>query len=262
MIIADIGVNHGGKREMMERMIIKAAETGIDVAKFQSFRADKLRKDFPDYNNLYQFYKAHELSEDDHWFIKTLCNVCNIGFLTTVFDLETVDFIKELGLKEVKISSPDCNNWALLAKCFDNFEHVYISTGAHFRQEISQLQVFLMEDNKRKRATVMHCVSNYPTELSHANMRRLVHLQTMFPKVGYSDHTIGTAAARHAISLGVNVIEKHFTLDNSMDGPDHICSGTPQDFAAILSWQKVVSEMNERTEMIDGRSRIHIGKWV
>lgn len=259
LIVADIGVNHGGKRELMLQMVEQAAQAGVDIVKFQSYRADKLRKDWPDYDKTYRFLKEHELSESDHRFLMRHCKRHKVEFLTTVFDLETVDYLKELGLKRIKIASPDCNNWQLIGKCLDNFEQLIISTGMHTLDEAKQLTKYLQHDMER--VTVLHCVSLYPTPLHQANMTRILDLFKMFPSVGYSDHTIGTAAAALAMSWGVECLEKHFTLDTNLPGPDHILSATPQDFMELVAWRKKFRKMLVSNTWDDESMRIHINKW-
>lgn len=260
-IIADACANHCGERRMMDEMIQKAALAGVDVIKFQSFKADKLRKDWPDYENAYAYYKKHELSEDDHHWLIQQCKIYGIEFLTTVFDLETVDFLAGLGLDRVKIASSDCNNWPLIDKCLDRFEHVIISTGMHSSTEIRQLAGFL--GSRLEKVTVMHCVSLYPTPPDRVNMMRVAWLMQMFPSVGFSDHTLGTDAGKLAISLGVACVEKHFSLDRTFPGNDQAMSATIDEFVELVDWRDKIQMMMFCPENLpDGEARRYIGKWA
>ena len=261
-LISDCCANHCGERRMMNEMIQKAALAGVDVIKFQSFKPDKLRKDWPDYENAYAYYKKHELSEDDHYWLIQQCETYGIEFLTTVFDLETVDFLAGLGLDRVKIASPDCNNWPLIDKCLDKFEHVIISTGMHSQAEIVDLANYLASKNAMSRVTAMHCVSLYPTPPDKVNMLRLGWMMRLFHSVGFSDHTIGTEAAKLAISLGAACVERHFTLDRRLPGKDQMLSAEVDDFSELVEWRDMVQMlMYSPDEFPDEHMRTYVGRW-
>jgi len=259
ILIADIGANHCGDRKLMEKMVKTAAKIGIDVCKFQSWRADKLRKDWPDYENAYKYYKERELSEDDHVFLMETCEKHGIEFLTTVFDLDTVDFLASLGLRRIKIASPDANSWRLIDKCMVNFDHVIISLGMHTPEEVGQLAEFL--GDRRDRVTVMHCVSLYPTPPDKLNMIRLAALMQVFPSVGFSDHTLGTDAGKLALCLGVSALEKHFTLDRHLPGKDQEMSALPREFKELVEWREKVRQMMYNPGNHDLGARKYIGRW-
>lgn len=232
MLIGDICNNHCGSRAILEAMVKALSGAGVDIAKVQSYRADKLRKDYPDYEKEYSYYKTHELSEDDHRFFIEICEKYKIQPLTTVFDMETVDFLAgELGLKQVKIASPDANNWALIDRCLEKFEKVIISAGLHTQQEIRSLQSYVGGKN----VAILHCVSKYPTDMQSVNMRQLMD--------GFSDHTTGLDAAKLAISLGAEYVERHFTLSRHLPGKDHHISSTPEEFAELVTWRDNVKTM-------------------
>ena len=237
-VIADCCANHMGDRRIMEAMIKAAAGAGVDIVKFQSFRAEKLRKDWPDYENAYQYYKRHELFESDHHFLMAKCRENNIEFLTTVFDLETVDFLAGLGLKQVKIASPDCNNWALVDKCLEKFDRVFISTGMHTKKEIHNLfNHAIMTNCKYKRdLLLLQCVSLYPAPIEEINFDF-----DFFG--GFSDHTLGTDAAKLAIALGADYVEKHLTLNRNLPGNDQAMSATTEEFREICEWRDKVKIM-------------------
>jgi len=242
-ILADCCCNHMGDRRIMEAMIKAAAGAGVDIVKFQSFRADKLRKDWPDYENAYQYYKRHELSESNHHFLMEKCKENNIEFLTTVFDLETVDFLAGLGLKQVKIASPDANNWPLIDKCLEKFDRVFISTGMHTDADIGLLKKHIRYDiqayNPDNKVVLFHCISAYPTSLDKVNMECL----RTYMLNGFSDHTLGTDAAKLAIALGADYIEKHLTLNRTLPGNDQAMSATVEEFREICEWRDKVKVM-------------------
>jgi len=247
-IISDCCANHMGDRRIMEAMIKAASGAGVDIVKFQSFRADKLRKDWPDYENAYQYYKRHELSESDHCFLMEKCKENGIEFLTTVFDLETVDFLAGLGLKQVKIASPDCNNWELIDKCLEKFDRIIISTGLHTPEEIFSLKRYLGKVHVTdKRVAILYCVSLYPTDLGQVKMLTMKHAMTgpydSWTEHGYSDHTLGTDAAKLAIALGADYVEKHFTLNRNLPGKDQAISATVEEFREICEWRDKVKVM-------------------
>lgn len=240
-----------GDRRIMEAMIKAAASVGVDIIKFQSFKADKLRKDWPDYENAYRYYRQHELSESDHKFIMLKCHENDIEFLTTVFSLETVDFLAdELGLKQVKIASPDANNWELIDKCLEKFEKVFISAGMHKIKEIADLARYInlkTPREERSKATVFHCVSLYPVRPERVDMAMLKIIEKMFGGNGFSDHTITLDASKLAISLGADYIERHFTLSRWLPGNDQHISSTPEEFAELAAWRDKVDVMTGKS---------------
>lgn len=261
-IIADACCNHNGNQEIMLAMIKCAAGAGVDVIKWQSFRADKLKLNWPDYESEYAYYKQHELSEDDHKFIIEKCESNKIEPLFSVFDLDTVDFLYSLGLERVKIPSPDANSWRLIDKCLDNFAHIIISTGMHKPSEIYELANYLATKKELHRVTAMHCVSLYPTPPDKVNMMRMAWLMNIFDSVGYSDHSIGPEAAKQAISSGAASVEKHFTLDRRMFGKDHKISAEIQEFRELCEWRDLVQMMMYCPDNFpDEAARSYIGKW-
>ena len=240
-IIADICGNFCGSRIILEAMIKAAAGVGIDIVKTQSFRADKLRKDWPDYENAYRYYKQHELSESDHLWLMEKCHENGIDFLTTVFDLETVDFLAGLGLKQVKIASPDMMNWMLIDKCLEKFETIIISTGLHTDEETQTLRRYT---SSRYGVVLLHCISLYPTPLEAVNLTNMSAWVENWPyHAGFSDHTLTLDASKLAISLGADYIERHFTLSRYLPGKDHFFSSTPEEFAELVAWRDKVAVM-------------------
>ena len=262
-IIAEMCNNHCGSMEIAEAMIRAAASAGADACKFQSFRADKLRKDYPDYEKEYAYYKKHELSYEDHVFLMQKCQENGVEFITTVFDLDTVDMLKELGLKTVKIASPDANSWRLIDKCLANFEQVIISTGMHTWDEIDKLRDYCAEKQGETDVTILYCVSEYPTPIGKIRLG-IINRIKIPGKInsGFSDHTEGTQAAKIAIAMGADVIEKHFTLNQCLPGKDQRFAGTYEDFIEITGWRNLVSYLISDNGNLDKTNRAkYQGRW-
>lgn len=264
-IIAEACNNHLGDRRVMEAMIKAAKDVGVDTIKFQSYKTDKLIREWPDYDTSYLYYKQHELSEEDHrWLIKK-CEEHGIGFLTTVFDLDTVDFLADLGLIEVKIASPDANNWELIDKCLNNFEHVIISTGLHSQQEVCDLISYINSRWDHKHVTLLYCVSKYPAPYYNYNLKDMKFLGGRTKNYGLSDHTVGTDVAKLAIAQGAKIIEKHFTLNKYLPGKDQYFAGTVYDFKELVKWRDMVDAVTNAPswELDPGKisNRHYIGRW-
>jgi N,N'-diacetyllegionaminate synthase len=255
-IIAECCANHNGDKKIMRQMVKTAAEAGADVVKFQSFKADKL----VDKTN-YDYYKARELSYKDHENIMGWCAQSHVGFLTTVFDLDTVYELDKLGVKRVKIGSADCNSWKLIDRCLSRFEHVYISTGMHSTEERLELVHKLNQWNV-KHVTLMHCVSLYPCPLDKLNLINLGFLHSLWSSIGLSDHSQGTDAAKFVVASGIECLEKHFTLDPNMEGKDQRFAMTPFELKEICDWRDTVRTMMcGEDQHPDFQSRAYIGKW-
>lgn len=252
-IIAECCANHNGDPKLMKKMIEVAAEAGADVVKFQSFRADKLT----DKTN-YDYYKKRELSTKDHENIMGWCAQNKVEFMTTVFDLDTVYDLHQLGVGQVKIGSAECNSWKLIERCLKYFDYLYISTGMHTTEEKIELVKRL---NRAKNVTLMHCTSLYPCPLDKLNLINLAFLNGLWPNIGLSDHSQGTDAAKYAVAAGID-LEKHFTLDPSMEGKDQKFAMTPFELKEISDWRNTVRTMMLSEEQYpDFESRHYIGKW-
>lgn len=259
-IVADACSSHNGSRELMEKMIKSASKIGVDLIKFQSFKADNLNKSWPDYENSLAYYKSVELSETDHVFILDKCKKYGIEPLFTAFCLESADYLATLGLDTVKIASPDANNWPLIDKCFANFKQVLISTGLHSQSEIKKLVDKVKPYGNR--VTLLHCVSLYPTPPEKVNLLRIAALMQEVKSVGFSDHSLSLDAAKIAMNLGVSVIERHFTLDRDMPGKDQKISSVPKDFKELVEWRnKVQTMMYCREKEVDSENRRYISRW-
>ena len=197
-IIAEIGANHMGDMRIAEAMVRTAASAGVDIVKFQSWRADKLQKNFPDYAAAFERHERTQISDEDHRALIRLCAECGVEFLTTCFDVERVDFLASLGLKRIKIASPDCESFKLIDKLINAFPHVIISTGMTTDEEV----IRTVEHVRGANVTFMHCVSAYPAPLELSNLKRMEWMRSLGVDVGFSDHSHGYDVAKMAIVMG------------------------------------------------------------
>lgn len=248
IIIAEAGVNHNGDIELAKKLIDVAVEAGVDYVKFQTFKSESLVSKFAkkasyqientkdaDESQL-QMLKKLELSNTQHFELVQYCNNKNISFFSTAFDLESLSFLKELGLNIVKIPSGEITNLPYLRKAAALFKEVIISTGMSSMVEIEEaLDVFLQAGILKNDITIMHCNTEYPTPMSDVNLNAMLAIQKMFGvKVGYSDHTMGIEVPIAAVALGGTMIEKHFTLDRSLPGPDQLASLEPDELKNMV----------------------------
>lgn len=238
-VIADLTSNHLGSLEIMECMIKALAEHGVDIVKTQSWRADKLRTNVKDFDSNFDYYKKHQLSQDDHFKVKQLCDKYGVEMLTTCFDIDNVDFLASLGLKTIKVASPDAASYRMIKALLDKFENLIISTGAAKDEELQETFSIC----KGKNVVFLHCKSIYPCPLEKVDMSRMLYFKELGLRYGYSDHTLGTEAARYAVCLGAEVVEKHFTLNRYLPGRDQAMSTTMEEFAEIVDWTKKVELM-------------------
>ena len=234
-VIAEAGVNHNGDLDTACRMIDAAKECGCDCVKFQTFKTELLvtkyaaKADYQTVNtgsseSQFEMLKKLELSYDDFGKLKDRCDSLGIDFLSTPFDDESVDMLYELGMKSFKMSSGDITNKPLLEHVAKKGKPVILSTGMCTMDEVEEA-VGWIEACGNKDISLLHCTSNYPTPYEDVNMRSMLALKERFPyKVGYSDHTKGIIIPMMAVSMGAEIIEKHFTLDKNMNGPDHKAS--------------------------------------
>lgn len=244
-IIAEAGVNHNGDINIAKKLIEKASEAGCDCIKFQTFNASKLvTKEAPkaEYqikntksnDSQYDMLKKLELKYDDFLELKEYCAKFNIEFLSTPFDEEAVELLEKLNVNKYKVSSGDITNKSLLKFIAKKGKQVIISTGMATLGEVENAVQWIEEEGNNN-IVVLHCTSNYPTPYEEVNMRAMETLKQSFQfPVGYSDHTQGIEIPLLAVSLGATLIEKHFTLDNCMEGPDHKASLEPEELGMMV----------------------------
>ena len=248
LVIAEAGVNHNGDPALGRRLIEVAARAGADLVKFQTFSADRLTTaaaaaaDYQTRNTgsvepQQAMLRRLELSREMHEDLMHHCRDCGIGFFSTAFDCESVDFLAQLGLDRFKIPSGEITNLPYLRHIGRYRKPVILSTGMATMGEIdSALEVLEAAGTGRQQVTVLHCTTEYPAPMAEVNLRAMLTIRdALGVAVGYSDHTQGIEVAIAAVALGATVIEKHFTLDRSLPGPDHRASLEPAELAAMVA---------------------------
>lgn len=247
LIIAEAGVNHNGDLALARRLIEVAAEAGADLVKFQTFSADRLvTRGAPkaDYQiqatgqdeGQHAMLRRLELTRDMHLELMTHCNSQGIGFFSTGFDIESVDLLIGLGQSLFKIPSGEITNLPYLRHIAKQGKEIILSTGMASLVEV-EAAVHAIESagTPRTAITLLHCTTEYPTPMAEVNLRAMITLRETFgTRIGYSDHTPGIEVATAAVALGAVVIEKHFTLDRGLPGPDHQASLEPHELKAMV----------------------------
>jgi N,N'-diacetyllegionaminate synthase len=243
-IIAEIGVNHNGSLAQAIKLIDVAVECGANAVKFQTFNNEKLcsiNTELADYqkkntnketqNNL---LKTLELSNQDFKFLFNKCIEQNIEFISTPFDLDAVDFLNNLGVSIFKVGSGDLTNYLLLKKIAQTGKKVILSTGMSSLDEIRK-SVYFLKENGCNNLVILHCVSSYPTQYEDLNLNCINTLINEFGcDIGFSDHTVDYKASLYSIMMGATYIEKHFTLDKNIEGPDHKASLNPLELKEFI----------------------------
>ncbi|MBL8441110.1 MAG: N-acetylneuraminate synthase [Betaproteobacteria bacterium] len=264
LIIAEAGVNHNGDLDLARRLIDAAAEAGADLVKFQTFSANRLvtgtarKADYQarndsDSDSQYEMLRRLELSPHAHHELIAHSATRGIGFFSTGFDLEGVDFLSSLGLDKFKIPSGEITNLPYLRHVGRQGKEVILSTGMATLGDIeAAIEALEHAGTLRSKITVLHCTTEYPTPMSEVNLRAMQNIgQTFGVRVGYSDHTLGIEVAIAAVALGATVIEKHFTLGRNLPGPDHKASLEPDELKAM-----VTAIRNIETALGDGIKRL------
>ena len=245
-IIAEAGVNHNGSLERALEMVEVAKEAGASAVKFQLFRAERLVSPSagrPEYQkktvgdgSQWEMLKGLELSREDFVRIKRKCDEVGIEFMTTPFDEESARFLYDLGMETFKIASGNLTDYPLLKQVSEFGRPVILSTGMATMEEIREALDVLSSGLERDQITLLHCLTEYPAPVEEVNLRAMVAMREAFGvRVGYSDHTLGWEVPIAAVALGAEVIEKHFTLDRGLPGPDHKASLEPEEFRQMVS---------------------------
>ena len=249
-IIAEAGVNHNGSVEIAKRLIDKAAEAGVDMIKFQTFKSENIvsktarQADYQKKNmgnavddSQYNMLKKLELSEQDHQDLLCYCKEKGIQFFSTAFDLGSIDYLHSLQLGMWKIPSGEITNYPYIKKIAKYHEPVILSTGMCKMDDITAAMNVLLENGvERNQITILHCNTEYPTPYSDVNLLAMNQIrETFHVSVGYSDHTKGIEVPIAAVALGASIIEKHFTLDCNMEGPDHKASLEPDELKEMVT---------------------------
>jgi N,N'-diacetyllegionaminate synthase len=244
LIIAEAGVNHNGSRTLALELVDAAAEAGADVVKFQTFRADEsVAANAPTCtyqaantgkDNQYELLKELELELEDFSDLAARCTLKGVGFLSTPFDKSAVGYLLGLGMQYIKVPSGELVNDVALRHFAQFRTPILLSTGMATLEEVAHA-VDILERGGSGAITLLHCTSLYPAPPETLNLRAIKTLRDRFDRpIGYSDHSLGTYAPIAATALGAAVIEKHFTLDRRLSGPDHAASLIPDEFADMV----------------------------
>ncbi|HAR34643.1 MAG TPA: N-acetylneuraminate synthase [Desulfobacter sp.] len=247
-IIAEAGVNHNGSLGRAMEMVAIAADAGADAVKFQTFKAETLvtksaakadyqKKTSARDESQFEMLKKLELSHGAHSELIKTCELNGIEFLSSPFDLETIDMLRGLGIQKWKIPSGEITNLPYLRKIASFGQEIILSTGMADLEEIkTALFVFTKAEIPLNMITVLHCNTEYPTPFQDVNLKAMQTIKASFPgvRVGYSDHTKGIEVPVAAVAMGATMIEKHFTLDKHLPGPDHNASLLPEELAQMV----------------------------
>jgi N,N'-diacetyllegionaminate synthase len=247
IIIAEAGVNHNGDMGMAKQMIGEAALAGADLIKFQTFNAsrqvtyDAVKANYQrlttdDGESQYSMLHRLELTDAMHYELVAYCASCRIGFFSSGFDIESIDFLVKLGQQEFKIPSGEITNLPYLRHIGQLNKKIILSTGMATLGEIeAAIEALEKAGTSRQKITLLHCTTEYPTLMPEVNLRAMQTLRDTFGiNIGYSDHTQGIEVAIAAVAMGASVIEKHFTLDRKLPGPDHQASLEPTELLAMV----------------------------
>ena len=248
VIIAEAGVNHNGDLSLAKRMVDVAADAGADFIKFQTFNSELLAvkaltkapyqiSENHAVESQFEMLKKLEMSHEAHRILMSYCSEKSIGFLSTAFDLESLKFLSDLDLEYVKIPSGEITNLPFLRVVGSLGKKVILSTGMSTISEIrAALNALIISGAPKESVTILHCCSEYPAPMHDINLLAMNEIRDCFDvNVGYSDHSLGIEIPIAAVAIGAVLIEKHFTLDRSLQGPDHAASLTPGELKSMVS---------------------------
>lgn len=283
IIIAEAGVNHNGDINLAKKLVDVAVEAGVDYIKFQTFKAETLvsmkasRASYQIANSnrkeetQFEMLKNLEISEEDHLTLFEYCKSRKIKFLSTAFDPDGLDFLNKLGIDLMKIPSGEITNLPYLQKISSFGKPIILSTGMASMSEIDEaFQVLIGNNVPICDITILHCNTAYPTPMSDVNLLAMLSIKDKYGvKIGYSDHTLGIEVPIASVALGAEIIEKHITLDKSLEGPDHKSSLNPEELKDMVmcirniesacsgSGRKTVSK-SEKANKTHSRKSIHL----
>ena len=250
LIIAEAGVNHNGSLEIAKKLVDKAVEAGVDIIKFQTFKAENLvsksakqaeyqKKNIGNHadDSQYNMLKKLELSEQDHQELMEYCKEKGIRFWSTAFDFDSIEYLHSLNLGLWKIPSGEVTNYPFLKRVAAYNEKTILSTGMCDMEDVrAAVETLYKNGLSKEKLILLHCNTEYPTPFEDVNLKAMDALRKEFGvEVGYSDHTKGIEVPIAAVALGASVIEKHFTLNRNMEGPDHKASLEPDELKAMVS---------------------------
>ncbi|HEM3684364.1 TPA: N-acetylneuraminate synthase [Streptococcus suis] len=271
-IIAEIGCNHNGDVNLARKMVDVAVECGVDAVKFQTFKADLLISKYApkaEYQKIttgesdsqLEMTRRLELSFEEYLDLRDYCLEKGVDVFSTPFDEESLDFLISTDMPVYKIPSGEITNLPYLEKIGRQAKKVILSTGMAVMEEIHQA-VRILQENGTTDISILHCTTEYPTPYPALNLNVLHTLKKEFPNltIGYSDHSVGSEVPIAAAAMGAELIEKHFTLDNEMEGPDHKASATPDILAALVKGVRIVEQslgkFEKEPEEVEVRNKI------
>lgn len=249
LIIAEAGVNHNGSMDIAKKLVDAAVDAGVDIIKFQTFNSEKLvsktakQAEYQQRNigkateSQLTMLKRLELSPENHYELIQYCKERNIRFWSTAFDMDSIEFLHSLNMGMWKIPSGEITNYPYIKKIASFHEKVILSTGMCELADIeATFDALIKNDVKKEDITILHCNTEYPTPYQDVNLKAMLEIKNKFDvNIGYSDHTNGIEVPIAAVALGATVIEKHFTLNKNMEGPDHKASLEPDELKAMVS---------------------------
>lgn len=284
LIIAEAGVNHNGDLDNAKMLIDAAAAAGVDLVKFQTFKADDLvskeakqaeyqKKNIGDgEDSQYDMLKKLELSDQAHTSLINYAQSKGIQFFSTAFDVKGLDYLNSLAFSQFKVPSGEITNYPYLRKVASFSKPVILSTGMADMEEIKAALAVLEEGIDKKDITILHCNTEYPTPMEDVNLKAMLTIgKECHVNVGYSDHTLGIEVPIAAVALGAKVIEKHFTLDRGLPGPDHKASLEPSELKAMVTAIRNIElaisgdgikkpSLSESKNLIQGRKSLYYSK--
>jgi N,N'-diacetyllegionaminate synthase len=278
IIIAEAGVNHNGDIETAKRLIDVASDAGVDYVKFQTFKAERLvspsaqkakyqiENDTSKDDSQLKMLKKLELSDNDHKELISYCKSKNISFFSTAFDEEGISYLSSLNFDMFKIPSGELTNYPYLKAIAKTGLPVILSTGMANLDEIEKsINVLVSYGTKKSEITVLHCNTEYPTPMIDVNLKAMLTIkEKLGVSIGYSDHTLGLEVPIAAVALGAKIIEKHFTLDRSLKGPDHKASLEPNELKemviAIRNIEMAISGNGLKEASLSEKKNIHIAR--
>jgi N-acetylneuraminate synthase/N,N'-diacetyllegionaminate synthase len=278
IIIAEAGVNHNGDIETAKRLIDVASDAGVDYVKFQTFKAERLvspsaqkakyqiKNDKNSDDLQLNMLKKLELSDADHKELISYCKSKNINFFSTAFDDEGISYLSSLNFDMFKIPSGELTNYPYLKAIAKTGLPVILSTGMANLDEIEKsINVLVSYGTKKSEITVLHCNTEYPTPMIDVNLKAMLTIkEKLGVSIGYSDHTLGLEVPIAAVALGAKIIEKHFTLDRSLKGPDHKASLEPNELKemviAIRNIEMAISGNGLKEASLSEKKNIHIAR--
>lgn len=245
LVIAEAGVNHNGSLSLAKELAKKAKEAGVDYVKYQTFnpsamvsrfaeKAEYQKQNTDSKQSQLKMLEDLMLTYDEFVELRNYCDEIGVGFLSTAFDYESINFLSELGCSIWKIPSGEITNYPYLVEIAKKHQPIILSTGMCNEQEIADA-IEVLQSNGAGEIRLLHCTTEYPTPFEDVNLKAMCSMKERFGlEVGYSDHTKGIEVPIAAVAMGATIIEKHFTLDKNMEGPDHKASLEPDELKQMV----------------------------